>query len=151
MTGTATLQNSSGTEVYVSDESARAGKPVWDLLRVGSETRASLSMAESGRPAWMIADVVERFRELAKAWREDTRHLSSIHEMVLHSAYQQIIGMGPAAVPLIIDELRHSPDHWFWALRAITGEDPVVASHRGDIRAMAQDWIRWYDERGFLW
>ena len=28
-------------------------------------------------------------------------------------------------VPLILAELEHEPDQWFWALEAITDEDPV--------------------------
>jgi hypothetical protein len=41
-------------------------------------------------------------------------------DMVTHPAYQQIIGLGKEALPLLFGELRRAPDHWFWALRAIT-------------------------------
>jgi hypothetical protein len=68
--------------------------------------------------------------------------------MVLHPAYQQIIGMGKEALPFLIRELERNPDHWFWALRAITGEDPVPAEHRGRVRLMAQDWVKWARKRG---
>lgn len=33
--------------------------------------------------------------------------------------------MGEAAVPLILRDLEHQPDHWFWALREITQANPV--------------------------
>jgi hypothetical protein len=42
-----------------------------------------------------------RFRELARQWKEATLLLSSITEMATHPAYQQIIGMGRAALPWI--------------------------------------------------
>ena len=89
-----------------------------------------------------------QFRELVNSWREDTKYLSSIHEMVLHPAYQRIIGMGRQALPFIFEELKRQPDHWFWALQAITGEDPVPPEDRGNIAAMARHWLRWAEERG---
>jgi hypothetical protein len=65
-------------------------------------------------------------------------------------SYQQIIGMGPAALPLIFEELRQRPDHWFWALRMITGDDPVSPEDAGDIERMRADWLRYGEERGYL-
>jgi hypothetical protein len=59
----------------------------------------------------------------------------------MHPAYQQIIGLGPAGVPLLLRELEREPDHWFWALRAITGEDPVPEEARGRLREMAAAWL----------
>lgn len=88
------------------------------------------------------------FRELARRWREDTETMSSIEDMALHPAYQRIIGMGPAVLPLILRELERAPDHWFWALRAITGADPVAPEQRGDIRGMAAAWLAWARREG---
>src|SRR3954469_21065531 len=78
----------------------------------------------------------QRFRELVGRWRKDTALLSSTSEISTHPAYQQLIGMGQAALPFIFAELRVKPDHWFWALRSITGEDPVPAQARGNLRQM---------------
>jgi hypothetical protein len=61
--------------------------------------------------------------------------------------YQQIIGMGEKALPFIYYELTTEPDHWFWALRAITCDDPVPDEHRGDIAAMTVDWLSWFKKR----
>jgi len=57
--------------------------------------------------------------------------------------------MGPAALPLIFKELRREPDHWFWALKAITNKDPVPEDHRGRMKLMAEDWLRWAEQNGF--
>jgi hypothetical protein len=92
----------------------------------------------------------DQFYALAKKWKEETKHLSSVHEMVLHPAYQQIIGMGKEALPFLLSELRWRPDHWFWALHAITGEDPVPPEEKGNIFAMAQRWVRWGAENGWV-
>jgi hypothetical protein len=67
----------------------------------------------------------------------------------MHPAYQQIIGLGPKAVPLIVRSLRNEPDHWFWALKAITGEDPVAVDDRGDLRRMTESWLAWAAARGY--
>jgi hypothetical protein len=42
-------------------------------------------------------DSQQRFRELVAQWKQGTGFLSSIHDMVTHPAYLQIIGMGREA------------------------------------------------------
>jgi len=92
----------------------------------------------------------KRFQELADRWLEESAHLSSINKMAMLSSYQQIIGLGPDAAPLILEHLRQEPSHWFWALQAITGVNPVSPEHAGRVRDMAEDWIRWGQEHGML-
>ena len=69
--------------------------------------------------------------------------------MCSHPAYQQIVGMGDKAIPLILRELEQAPDHWFWALKAITGVNPVPREERADIKAMAKHWLEWGREEGY--
>jgi len=88
-------------------------------------------------------DVAVRFGRLAQQWRAETSLASSVLEICTHPAYQRIIGMGRAAIALILRELQAAPDHWFWALKAITGEDPVPREHRGNVRAMTDAWLTW--------
>ena len=95
--------------------------------------------------------VNERFRELVRIWKADAGPLSSTTEMAMHPAYQQIIGLGPEAVPLLLRELQREPDHWFWALKAITGVDPVEPANRGRLEEMARVWLRWGREQGLRW
>jgi len=92
----------------------------------------------------------ERFRRLAEEWKERSRYLSNTAQMALMRPYQRIIGMGEVAVPLILEELRREPDQWFWALEAITGENPVPPEATGKVRLMADAWIEWGRQRGFL-
>jgi hypothetical protein len=73
--------------------------------------------------------------------------------MVMSPSYQRIIGMGGRAVPMILRELENSgddPDHWFWALEMITGEDPVPVAAYGDTVRMAQAWLSWAQGR-YAW
>jgi hypothetical protein len=96
------------------------------------------------------AELEAGFKRLAEIWRRETAVHSSVTKKAMHEAYQRIIGMGRSAVPLILRELRDKPEHWFWALTAITGEDPVPEEDAGDIRKMAQAWLDLGRGRGWL-
>ncbi len=85
----------------------------------------------------------EGFNRLAAEWKSQAEFLSSPTKIAELPAYQAIIAMGPPAVPLILSELRREPDHWFIALKRITGEDPVPEDARGDIDRMAEAWLNW--------
>jgi hypothetical protein len=93
------------------------------------------------------------FQKLAARWRLDrSKNLySSVQAIAMHPAYQRIIGFGPDAVPLILAELEREPDHWFWALHAITGAQPVPAKSRGNIDKMAKAWVAWGKKHGYKW
>jgi hypothetical protein len=93
-------------------------------------------------------DARERFRQLAAQWKERSRHLSNTAQMAMLKPYQQIIGMGERAVPLILEELQREPDQWFWALEAITQENPVPPEAAGKVRQMADAWVAWGKQRG---
>ncbi len=150
MISPAALHNVSTSEAYVSPESVQTGKRIWDLLRIGLEMGVSTSWTES-ESTLQIREAEERFNQLAQRWRKECAHLSSVREMVLHPAYQQIIGMGKDAIPFLLRELERQPDHWFWALWAITQENPVPQDHRGRVREMARDWLEWARQRGIEW
>jgi hypothetical protein len=50
----------------------------------------------------------DTFLALAAQW--ETGMLSLVQKMVMHPAYQRIIGMGQPVVPLILRELEQEPD-----------------------------------------
>src|SRR5436309_12028734 len=91
-----------------------------------------------------------RFQRLAAKWKGEARFLSNTVQMAMLDSYQRIIGMGEPVVPLILSELERDPDQWFWALQAITEEDPVPTESRGKVREMAQAWITWGRARGLI-
>jgi hypothetical protein len=92
----------------------------------------------------------QQFRSLAEQWRRETGMLSSVSRMAMHIAYQRIIGMGARAIIPILLDLHKRPDHWFWALNAITGENPVPQESAGNLREMAKAWIQWGRRRGYI-
>lgn len=95
------------------------------------------------------ANPVTRFLILKARWEAETAVLSSVSEIAMHPAYQQIIGMGHIAIPLILAEIREKPGHWFWALKSITGEDPVVPEQRGRMKEMTEAWLCWGKKQGY--
>ena len=84
-----------------------------------------------------------RFQQLAAEWKLQSRHMSNTAQMAMLRPYQKIIGMGWDAVPLILEELGREPNQWFWALEAITDENPVPPEAAGKVGQMAQAWINW--------
>lgn len=97
-----------------------------------------------------------RFNDAMRAWRAARNPLmSSSWANVEIPAYQQIIGMGKAAIPFILAELQSEvntgePDDWFSALWAITQENPIPQQSRGKIYEMADAWIKWGKQMGYV-
>jgi hypothetical protein len=91
------------------------------------------------------------FQDLVRRWREERGPTSSTTELAMCPSYQGVIGLGPAVVPLLLRGLERQPDHWFWALKAITGADPVPPASRGKVKDTAQSWIAWGRAEGYHW
>jgi hypothetical protein len=94
--------------------------------------------------------VEERFRRLASEWKDQARFLSNTMRMAMLPSYQRIIGMGMPVVPLILEELQREPHHWFWALEAITEQNPVPAEAMGKTQEMAKAWVEWGKSQGLI-
>jgi len=95
--------------------------------------------------------IEEKFRRLACAWHAETAYVSSSSGLVAHPAFQEIVGMGPAVIPLLPRELENRTGHWHRALRQITVADPVLPADRGNIEKAAEAWLRWGKEQGYAW
>lgn len=103
-------------------------------------------IAVAAQAAWL------KFQGLVDAWRQQRGAMSSITESATCPAYQGIIGMGELAVPFLIATLKSEGDEvdqWFWALKAITGADPVNDEDRGNYLAMALAWLSWGRLNGY--
>ena len=88
------------------------------------------------------------FARLSDEWKSQARFFSSPTAMADLPSYQQIIGMGQDAVPLILADLRQGPDHWFIALGRITGASPVPREAYGNMDRMTEAWLQWGREHG---
>ena len=92
----------------------------------------------------------KEFSNLASQWTQDVEGMSSTVEMVKHPAYQKIVSMGQAVVPFLLEDLRQNPIHWLPALRQITQENPVQPEQRGKIKQMAEAWLNWGKQKGYI-
>ncbi len=90
-----------------------------------------------------------RFRRLEAVWESETCVLSNPNLIVNHWAFQEIIRMGEAVIPLMLRDLEKEPQLWVWALPEITGENPVPLSDGGNIRKMGEAWLHWGREKGY--
>jgi len=95
----------------------------------------------------------QSFREHVERWKDETGHSSSMTKALAHPSYLRIIGLardsaGHEIERLILRELESDPDHWFAALNAVTGEDPVKPEH--DFDESVNAWLEWGREKGII-
>jgi hypothetical protein len=118
------------------------------MIVVNTTERESISYAVDPK-----AENWSRFQRLARQWKRERGALSTAAAMAALPSYRKIIGMGPAALPCILAELRSegdSPSHWFLALAAIAEENPVPAESRGKLVEMAKAWLAWGKQEGYV-
>ncbi len=96
----------------------------------------------------MAPELEVEFETLADQWESETAFESVVTRKAMHPAYQRIIGLGPTVVPLILRRLAREPSQWYWALSAITGEDP--AADAPDTTSAAKAWQDWGMQRGMI-
>ncbi len=111
----------------------------------------SILQTKQGPPAEPTETVEHKFGRLAKDWLAGTTFVSSTSDLVSHPAFQEIVEMGPAVIPLLLRELANHTGQWHRALRRITGIDPTSAAERGNIDKAADAWLRWGKEQGYEW
>ena len=91
------------------------------------------------------------FANLVDEWQRDRRPGVDLHEMTKHPAYQRVINLGEKVVPLILRHIEKNPSHWFPALHAITGANPVPEGCQGNLEKMTAAWLRWGRDQGYSW
>ena len=100
--------------------------------------------------AEQASTLAAQFAELAEEWKRATALLSSSTAISEHPAYRAVIALGWPVVPFILRDLEREPAHWFEALHAITGEDPVPVEDWGRIQPMRAAWLAWGRGRGLI-
>ncbi|MGA8525316.1 MAG: hypothetical protein WB629_04480 [Candidatus Sulfotelmatobacter sp.] len=111
-----------------------------------------VDLDELGDLSYTEASLRTEFQELVKEWKE-TRAATSAAQMATTPAYLQIIGLGPSALPLILEQLKSegaSPSHWFIALRSIARANPIPQESRGKLLDMAKAWLAWGEKQGYV-
>jgi hypothetical protein len=129
--------------------------PVSDILTTENEMyieTMNFSTESASRQTYYNdpeAQLEEYFNFLVRKWKAETKFCSTILEISMHPDYQQIIGMGKCAMPFILRELDTNGGHWFWALKAITGADPVPSTDKGNLAGMRDAWLSWGQHNGY--
>ena len=90
------------------------------------------------------------FCQLSQQWKEETMGDSIGLQTLAHPAHLRIIAMGERALPWIVGDLEVNGGHWFAALQAITGENPVRSEDDGYGKRMRDSWIDLARQRGWL-
>jgi hypothetical protein len=148
------------TELFVDDWTSEASMVSWNGSQAGTSPQCDglVELKYHAREDVAACEIVAlrlgaeelraEFEALSKKWYRDTRHLSVVSRKVVHPAYLRIIGMGEAAIPLLLEALRDKPSHWFVALRATTNTDPSpVDSNPSEAR---DAWLKWGRSLGYI-
>ena len=98
---------------------------------------------------FIVPEIEEKFNRLRDEWLRETILFS--FDKLDSKPYLEIIEMGSVVVPLILKDMEKTNNHWFRALREITGAQPVSEEHRGKIKAMCRDWLEWARKEGVEW
>lgn len=129
----------------------------WDsFISAGQSSDAKVIMETIGYTRRYFEEPIshttlqKKFDVLISTWSYNNKMTSSVTDMVLDPSYQEIIGMGERAIPMILNELQKEPNHLFWALKSITGIDPVNKIDRGNVRKMTDAWLQWGQRSGYI-
>jgi hypothetical protein len=127
----------------------RRERPVKFWVAPPEPTQGGVRMAPEGSVS-EAEDTGVIFSRLAAQWRADTATVASFPKRFMHGAYQDIVGLGPAVIGVLLRELEREPDFWFHALRHITRQNPVKPEDRGNLDAMTEAWTAWGKREGYL-
>lgn len=119
----------------------------YEVARHFAQAIASRQRSSSG------PDLTREFKKQVEIWKDETGNLSSMRKALSHPSYLRIIGLARYSTDyqiekLLLNELSIEPDHWFSALTAITGDDPVQPEDDFDIAV--ERWLEWGRKKGIL-
>ena len=98
-----------------------------------------------------IDSSIEReFARLVAKWKDETRAFSTTYDKVVNDSFLQIMALGKAVVPLILEDLKHQGGHWHTALQVLAGENPVPEGFDGNSVKVREIWLEWGAGRGLM-
>jgi len=98
-----------------------------------------------------------RYNELATEWKKTRATWRSFSgDLMRDENYSQIVGMGPPVIKFILWDMQAEIDSgrvtdWFYALWAITGENPIPTEAQGKPIEAAKAWIEWGRRTGLIY
>lgn len=131
----------------------RRKKEVRELSLIESVTM----LREIDKTAVTQASIEQRFREQSERWYQETAHLSSPLQKMMHLSYQAIIGMSSESperkneiIRLMLQDLKQNRRDWFLALSYLTQENPISPRDCGKPDRMTRSWINWGERQGLI-
>lgn len=97
----------------------------------------------------MSASLRERFVELADAWEqhlEAERASSNPQRKLAHPAFEELVSLGEAAVPLVVERYQQGSLFWGAALARLTGVTAHGDGLSGNLRETRTRWLAWWRE-----
>ncbi|MBP0019524.1 MAG: STAS-like domain-containing protein [Cyanobacteria bacterium SBLK] len=118
--------------------------------RISQNINIDVSGKISQRTQIKSEEIRKKFIDLASQWTQEVEGLSSTVEMAKHPLYQEIIEMGETVIPLLLEDLQQNPLYWLSALRQITQGNPILPEQRGKVKQMAEAWLNWGRQKGYI-
>ena len=119
----------------------------YKLLKIPSESGNHTDLESE---EYTAEEIQAEFTDLASQWIQSVEGMSSTVEMAKHPTYQKIVSMGEVVIPFLLEDLRQNPLYWLPALRQITQQNPVQPEQRGKIKQMAEAWLNWGKQEGYI-
>lgn len=137
--------------ITVSEERLLKLQEVATRINVSLEELVLMGIDEliQRQNAAVESEIADKFYTLASQWESEVEGMSS-SSMFQHPAYQEIVSMGNKVIPLLLSELKQNPLYWLSALNVITGVNPIQPSQRGKVKQMAQAWLEWGRNQGYM-
>lgn len=87
------------------------------------------------------------FHRLTKLWHQECGYSSNMTFWMQNRHYQAILALGPDVLPIIIEDMRTTPDWWFHALEKLTGYRMPVdnETEAGRLQVLTDKWLAWWD------
>ena len=91
------------------------------------------------------------FESLKNEWVRRTMFVNSMSDINDSEPLKKIIALGAPVIPLILADLKSDPKHWFFALRKLTGANPIKVSEAGNLSKMRAAWLNWASKKGITY
>ncbi len=121
---------------------------LWDRWQMPDACRAGDEAAAIAQAITIDTRTLkQRFLDLAQQWEDETGHLSSPSQRMLHPSYKAILGMGhehkDQIIGFLIQDMKKNRRQWFWALSYLAQANPIKPEDAGRIDRMIDAWVRW--------
>ena len=132
-----------GRPPYLSDEDLSIYEYVNHITQILSERHSQIKKAS----------LEEELHTHIERWEVETKHWASMSRRLAHPSYLRIIGLASSLTNheverALLQELEKKPGHWFAALTAITGENPIRPDYSFDDAIKA--WLAWGRQQGII-